>query len=112
MTARSMSGALDRAAVAGLLLAGSSDAAEAAVFDGIAALEPDAPCGDTLVKQTAMSSIRRRAEFPERSEGVSILPLELKRLLLLAPDITSAPSSVARTANAGSLAAERVRLCP
>src|SRR5207247_1798573 len=30
-------------------------------------------------------SIRRRAEFPERSEGVSILPLELKRLLLLAP---------------------------
>ena len=85
MTARSMSKALDQAFVAGLLLAGSLDAAEAAVLDGIAALEPDGPCGDTLVEQTAMSSIRLRAEFPERSEGVSILPLELKRLLLLAP---------------------------
>ena len=85
MTARSMSRELDEAFVAGLLLAGSLDAAEAAVLDGIAALEPDAPCGDTLLEQTAKASIRRRAEFPERSEGVSILPLELKRLLLLAP---------------------------
>ena len=85
MTARSMSRTVDKAFVAGLLLAGSLDVAEAAVLDGIAALEPDAPCGDTLVEQTAMSSIHRRAEFPERSEEVSILPLELKRLLLLAP---------------------------
>ena len=85
MTVRSMSRALDEAFVAGLLLAGNLDAAEAAVLDGIAALEPDAPCGDTLLEETAKSSIRRRAEFPERSAGVSILPLELKRLLLLAP---------------------------
>ena len=85
MTARSMSRALDEAFIAGLLLAGSLDAAEAAILDGIEALEPDAPCGDALVEQTAKSSIRRRGEFPERSEGVSILPLELKRLLLLAP---------------------------
>jgi hypothetical protein len=84
MTARSMPSALDEAFVAALLLAGSLDAAEAAVLDGIAALEPDAPCGDTLVEQTAKTSIRRRTEFPERSEGLSI-PLELKRLLLLAP---------------------------
>jgi hypothetical protein len=85
MKARSMSRALDEAFVASLLLAGSLDAAEAAVLDGIAALEPNAPCGDTLLEHAAMSSIRRRAEFPERSEAVSILPLELKRLLLLAP---------------------------
>jgi hypothetical protein len=85
MTVRSMSRALDEAFVAGLLLAGNLDAAEAAVLDGIAALEPDAPCGDTLLELAAKSSIRRRDEFPERSEAVSILPLELKRLLLLAP---------------------------
>ena len=85
MTARSMCRALNEAFVAGLLLAGSLDAAEAAVLDGIAVLDPDAPCGDTLLEETAKSSIRRRAEFPERPEGVSILPLELKRLLLLAP---------------------------
>lgn len=85
MTERSMFRALNEAFAAGLLLAGSRDAAEAAVLDGIAALDPDAPCGDALLEQTAKSSIRRRAEFPERPEGVSILPLELKRLLLLAP---------------------------
>src|SRR5260370_39030118 len=80
-----MSREVEEAFVAGLLLAGSLDAAEAAVLDGIAARQPDAPCGDPLLEQTARLSIRRRAEFPERSEGVSILPLELKRLLLLAP---------------------------
>ena len=85
MTARSMFGALNEAFVAGLLLAGSLDAAEAAVLDGIAALGPGGLCGDTLLEQTAESSIRRRAEFRARPEGVSILPLELKRLLLLAP---------------------------
>jgi mannose-1-phosphate guanylyltransferase len=85
MTARSMLGPLNEAFVAGLLLAGSLDVAEAAVLDGIAALDPDAPCSDTLLEQTAKASIRRRAEFPERSKGVSTLPLELKRLLLLAP---------------------------
>ena len=85
MTARSRFRALNEAFVAGLLLAGSLDASEAAVLDGIAALDPDAPCGNTLLEQTAKSSIRRRAEFPERAEWVSILPLELKRVLLLAP---------------------------
>ena len=85
MTTRSMSRALDEAFVAGLLLAGSLDAAEAAVLDGIVTLEPGVPCCDTLLEQTARSSIRRRAEFPERSEGALILPLELRRLLLIAP---------------------------
>src|ERR1700730_16783435 len=57
MTARSMFRALNEAFVAGLLLAGSLDAAEVAVLDGIAALDPDAPCGDTLLEETAKSSI-------------------------------------------------------
>ena len=85
MTAkRKMSRALDEGFPAALLLTGNMDAAEASVLDGSAALERGPICGDTLVEETTKSSIHRRAEFPERSEGVSILPLEFQRLLLLA----------------------------
>ena len=69
-----------------LLLTGSIEAAEAAVLDGIAALELDYVSGDSLLPATAKSAIQRRSEFPEQSERLSILPLELRRLFLLVPN--------------------------
>jgi hypothetical protein len=63
-----------------LLLTGSIEAAEAAVLDGIAALEGDYVSGDSLLPATAKSAIQRRSEFPEQSARLSILPLELRRL--------------------------------
>jgi hypothetical protein len=68
-----------------LLLTGSIEAAEAAVLNGIAALELDHISGDSLLLATAKSAIQRRTDFIEQSEGLSILPLELRRLFLLAP---------------------------
>jgi hypothetical protein len=68
-----------------LLLTGSIEAAEAAVLDGIAALELDHISGDSLLRATAKSAIQRRTEFLGQSEELSILPLELRRLFLLAP---------------------------
>jgi hypothetical protein len=90
MTAkRIMSSSLNEAFRAALLLTGNNvDAAEAAVLDGITALGPDIVCRDsrdTLLEETAKSSIQRRAGFLERSESTSLLPLELQRLFLLDP---------------------------
>ncbi len=52
-------------------------------MDGIAALELDHISSDSLLLKTAKSSIQRRTAFPE---GLSILPPELRRLFLLAPN--------------------------
>jgi hypothetical protein len=78
--------ALSKAFWTALLLTGSIEAAEAAVLDGIVALELDHVSGDSLLLATAKCAIQRRTEFLERSEGLSILPLELRRLFLLAPN--------------------------
>src|SRR5260370_32834504 len=69
-----------------LLLTGSIEAAEAAVLDGIDAIQLDRISGNSLLLATAKSAILRRIEIPEQSEGLSILPLELRRLFLLAPN--------------------------
>jgi hypothetical protein len=69
-----------------LLLTGAIESAEAAVLDGIAALDLDHVSGDGLLLATAKSAIRRRTEFPEQSEVLSILPRELQRLFLIAPN--------------------------
>ena len=69
-----------------LLLTGNVEAAEAALSDGIAVLELDRISGDSLLLATTKAAIHRRIEIPEQSEGLSILPLELRRLFLLAPN--------------------------
>ncbi|MCU1338116.1 MAG: hypothetical protein JWO19_3697 [Bryobacterales bacterium] len=76
--------ALHRAFWITLLLSGNIEAAEAAVLDGIAELEVDHTSRDSLLLAITKSAIQRRTEFFEQSEGLSILPRELRRLLLLA----------------------------
>jgi len=78
--------ALHKAFWIALLLTGSFEAAEAAVLDGIAVLEPDHISGDNLLLATAKSAIQRCTEFLEQSGGLSLLPLELRRLFRLAPN--------------------------
>src|SRR5260370_36890775 len=69
-----------------LLFTGHLKAAEPAALDGIAALELERISGDSLLLATAKSAIRRRVEIAQQLEGLSILPLELQRLFLLAPN--------------------------
>jgi hypothetical protein len=69
-----------------LLLTGNVEAAEAALLDGIAALESHHISSDDLLLATARSAIHRRIEIAEQSEGLSLLPAELRRLFLLAPN--------------------------
>jgi hypothetical protein len=76
--------ALDEAFRAALVLAGSIEAAERAVADGISALGSDL-ARDRLLVETARSAIQRRAEYSDQQEGLSILPLELRALFLLSP---------------------------
>jgi hypothetical protein len=78
--------ALHKAFWIALLLTGSIEAAEAAVLDGIAALELDHISGDSLLLAAAKSAIQRHTEFLEQSEGLSILPVGLRRLFLLDPN--------------------------
>jgi hypothetical protein len=78
--------ALAKAFWMALLLTGNVEAAEAAVLDGIAALELDGISGDSLLLATAKSAMHRRMEIPEQSDELSVLPLELRRLFLLAPN--------------------------
>jgi hypothetical protein len=77
--------ALDKAFRAALLLTGSTEAAENAVSDGIAALE----CGhgaDDVLLETVSSAIQRRAPASGQSaQAPAHLPLELRRLFPLAP---------------------------
>src|SRR5882757_7472307 len=78
--------ALPRAFWIAFMLTGRIDAAEAVGLDGIPALELGHISRDSLVLATAKSAVQRRTEFPEQPEGLSILPLELRRLFLLAPN--------------------------
>ena len=87
MTAKGeVSKAVDEAFCAAFLLTGSTEAAENAVLDGIAALEFGHVVDDVLLVETVKSAIQRRADFPGQPEQApSHLPLELRRLFLLAP---------------------------
>ena len=77
---------LDEAFRAAFLLTGSTEVAENAVLDGIAALEFGHIVDDVLLVETVKSAIQRRATFSGQStQAPSHLPLELRRLFLLAP---------------------------
>jgi hypothetical protein len=80
-----MAGTLEKAFLAALLLAESIEGAEAAVLDGIAAVESDSVAGESLLAKTAETTIRRRAEFRKECGVVSALPSEVWRLFLLEP---------------------------
>jgi hypothetical protein len=86
MTAKSeASKAIDKAFRAALLLTGNTELAENAVLDGIAASEFGHIVDDVLL-ETVKSAIQRRAAFSDQSaQAPSDLPLELRRLFLLAP---------------------------
>ena len=87
MTAKGeISKALDEAFRAALMLTGSTEVAENAVLDGIAASEFGHIVDDVLLVETVKSAIQRRADLPGQSkQAPSHLPLELQRLFLLAP---------------------------
>ena len=92
MTAETeMFNALPKAFRIALLVTGSTEAAETAVLDGIAALEPDNISADSLLFETVKSATERHADFPgEFEEAFSILPLELLRVRLLASNLRRA----------------------
>jgi hypothetical protein len=87
MTATSdLSKALDEAFLAALLFTGSTEVAENAVLDGIAAVNFDGAGDGVLVMETVQSAIHRRTGKPVLLlQDVSRLPFELRRLFLLAP---------------------------
>jgi len=80
--------ALEKAFLPALLLTGSVEGAEAAVLDGIAALESDHFSGDSLLLRTVRSAIQVYGDFSDQfADTFSILPFELRRVLLLAPNL-------------------------
>jgi hypothetical protein len=87
MAARSeISKALGQAFRGAFMLTGSTEVAENAVLDGIAASESGNISDHVLIVETAKSAIQRRPGFPAQSEqALSNFPLELQRLFLLAP---------------------------
>jgi hypothetical protein len=81
-----LSKALHEAFRAASMLAGTTEGAENAVLDGIAASDFGNIADDGLLVQTVKSAIQRRVDFPGHSEQApSHLPVELRRLFLLAP---------------------------
>jgi hypothetical protein len=81
-----VSRALDGAFRAALMLTGSTHAAEHAVLDGIAATEFDSVVSDVFLLETVKAAIQRRPDSAHQSQQPpSRLPLELRRLFLLAP---------------------------
>ena len=81
-----VSNALDGAFRAAFMLTGSTQAAERAVLDGIATTEFDRVADDVFLLETVKAAIQRRPAFPHQSQWPpSHLPLELRRLFLLAP---------------------------
>jgi len=81
-----VSNALDGAFRAAFMLTGSTQAAERAVFDGIAATEFDSVVDDVFLLETVKAAIQRRPDSAHQSQQPpSCLPLELRRLFLLAP---------------------------
>jgi hypothetical protein len=78
--------ALDKAFRAASLLTGSTEVAENAVLDGIATLELGDIVDEVLVVEAVKSAMHRSADLASQSEQApSALPIELRRLFLLAP---------------------------
>ena len=85
-TRSELSKALDEAFRAAFLLTGTTECAENAVLDGIAASEVDRIVDEGLLVESVKSAIQRRADDPAQPEQAGLyLPLELRRLFLLAP---------------------------
>src|SRR5258705_13331157 len=81
-----LSKALDDAFRAASMLTGTTDGAENAVLDGIAASDFGNSVDDGLLVETVKSAIQRRVDFPGQPEQArSDFPVELRRLFLLAP---------------------------
>jgi hypothetical protein len=81
-----LSKALDGAFRAAFMLTGSTQAAEHAVLDGISTTEFDRVGGDVFLLETVKAAIQRRPDSAHHSQQPpSCLPLELRRLFLLAP---------------------------
>jgi len=81
-----VSKALDGAFRAAFMLTGCTQAAEHAVLDGIAATEFYNTVGDIFLLETVKAAIQRRRDSAHQSQQPpSSLPLELRRLFLLAP---------------------------
>src|ERR1700730_4154176 len=81
-----VSKALDEAFCAAFMLTGSMQAAEHAVLNGIAATEWYGAGDDAFLLGTIEPAIQRRADSPHQShQRFAQLPLELRRLFLLAP---------------------------
>jgi len=81
-----VSKALDRAFCAAFMLTGSMPAAEHGVLNGIAATECYGAGDDAFLLGTIKAAIQRRADSPHQShQRCAQLPLELRRLFLLAP---------------------------
>ena len=86
-TEKELTEVLDRVFVVALLITGVMDSAEDAVLDGIAALE-GTMSSDGFLLATLKSAIERSEHSSGEIEDIpSILPLELRRILLLDPDI-------------------------
>jgi hypothetical protein len=82
-----MSKMLKHAFRTAFLLTGSSEAAETAVLDAIASLDPDRISSDPLLSGTINSAVRRRAiQLDHLVEMDSAYPVELRRVLLLAAE--------------------------
>ena len=80
-----VSKALDGAFRAALMLTGSIQAAEHAVFNGIAATECYSAEHDALLLETVKAAIQRRPNSLHQSqEPPAHLPLELRRLFRIA----------------------------
>ena len=78
--------ALDGAFRAALMLTGNMQAAEHAVFNGIAATDCYSAEDDALLLETVKAAIQRRPNSLHQSqEAPAHLPLELRRLFLLTP---------------------------
>src|ERR1700682_3839518 len=81
-----VSEALDGAFCAAFMLTGSIKAAEHAVLNGIAATECYGAGDEAFLLGTIKAAIQRRADSPHQShQRCAHLPLELRRLFLLAP---------------------------
>jgi hypothetical protein len=77
---------LNQAFRAAFLLTGSIEVAENAVLDGIAALDFSHATDRVLIFESVKAAIRRRASFSgQPAQEVANLPVELRRLFLLAP---------------------------
>jgi hypothetical protein len=93
-TQKRRSKALDGAFCAAFILTGCTQAAEHAVLDGIAATEFDNAVGDVFLLETVKAAIQRRRDSAHQSQqSPSSLPLELRRLFLLAPISRACPAA-------------------